>query len=367
MKVVISGYYGFDNIGDDAILLSIIQSLKEYDSRLMITVLSNNPEKTIEQYQVHSVNRWSMKEVFQEIKTADGLISGGGSLMQDVTGKKSIIYYTGVIRIAKFLKVPVFIYAQGMGPFNSSFSKWLVKNTLKKTAITVRDHESKELLKSIGVEHEIEIVPDPVLALKIIPHDSPWWKEQEFSGPVLTVSVRHWPSAVSYKEKIAAALDRIAAKGIRIVFVPMHGKYDAEASAELAKLMKEKSVTAPYDASIEEKISIIMHSDLLFGMRLHALIFAAISNTPFVALSYDPKVDSFAGIMEQKIAGHVSENNWTAESLYEQLSMQLSSLTIEKQKLYRIMGPLQKQAHETAAKSLTYMGSDSGYFVETQN
>ena len=333
MKVVISGYYGFDNVGDDAILLSIIQSLKAYNPEINITVLSNQPESTELQYHVDAINRWSFKEVYQALKEADGLISGGGSLLQDETGIKSIIYYTGIMKIAQFLKVPVFIYAQGMGPIHRTFGKRMVKHALKKTLITVRDNESKQLLEAIGVKKEIEIVPDPVLGLKLAHQEVSWWSEQSFSHPVLTVSVRDWPSTVPFKQKMADVLDQMVQRQVQVVFIPMHGHHDHEASVEVAQLMKEESLIAPFDASIEQKISMIGQADLLVGMRLHALIFAALTNIPFVALSYDPKIDSFAHISGQPIGGHVTKEDWTVESLTSQLSLLLENLDQEKQNL----------------------------------
>nr|WP_316046858.1 polysaccharide pyruvyl transferase family protein [Planococcus glaciei] len=104
MRIVLSGYYGFDNVGDEAILYAIIQSLKEYYPEIGIVVLSNKPEKTARTYGVEAVNRWNVAEVAKAIKAADGLISGGGSLLQDETGRKSIPYYAGVMKIAQFLK-----------------------------------------------------------------------------------------------------------------------------------------------------------------------------------------------------------------------------------------------------------------------
>ncbi|SMB88453.1 Polysaccharide pyruvyl transferase [Desulfonispora thiosulfatigenes DSM 11270] len=87
-KVILSGYYGFNNAGDEAVLYSIIAALRGLDENLEITVLSNNPEHTIKAYQVKAINRWKVKEIYPAIKEADLVISGGGSLLQDVTSKK---------------------------------------------------------------------------------------------------------------------------------------------------------------------------------------------------------------------------------------------------------------------------------------
>ena len=98
MRVVLSGYFGFDNVGDEAILFSIIRALRKLEPSVDITVLSNNPAETAATYGVETVNRWNIGEVRAALKSADGLISGGGSLMQDATSWKSIPYYSAVIK-----------------------------------------------------------------------------------------------------------------------------------------------------------------------------------------------------------------------------------------------------------------------------
>lgn len=196
-----------------------------------------------------------MKEIRQLLKTADGLISGGGSLMQDQTGMKTIPYYAGVIQIAKWLKKPVFVYAQGMGPINHPLSKFIVRTVFNKVEqITVRDRASLALLTEIGVRKETKIVPDPVMGLNGNDFHCDWLESVSLSADsYISVSVRDWPSAVAYKEKIAHSLDELVRQGEQIVFLPMHGEHDFITSQEIAALMKEKSLIAPADLSIEEK------------------------------------------------------------------------------------------------------------------
>ncbi|HHY21718.1 MAG TPA: polysaccharide pyruvyl transferase CsaB [Bacilli bacterium] len=344
MKVVLSGYYGFDNVGDEAILYSIIQALREVDPTIEITVLSNQPEKTAETYGVKAVNRWKLKEVAKVIKQSDGLISGGGSLLQDETGGRSVIYYTGVMLMARFLGKPFFVYAQGMGPLNQTFNQRLTKFAIKKAAkITVRDIESKQLLERIGVKKDIELVPDPVLGICGGDLKSGWLEQIGIDEPFITVSVRDWPSEQPYKERLAHTLDELSSRGYRIVFIPMHGEHDKKSSEDVMKLMKKEAMIAPFDASIEEKIALIRSSHLLIGMRLHALIFATVVHTPFVALSYDPKIDSFARIVEQPVGAHV-EQSWTKDELLNIVEEQLTHDEEARKKL---------ATYEAKAKQLT--------------
>ncbi|WAA12138.1 polysaccharide pyruvyl transferase CsaB [Fervidibacillus halotolerans] len=316
MHFVISGYYGFNNVGDEAILFSIISTLRKRDPHIELTVLSNDPEATKKAYNVNAVNRWKLKEIRRAIRQSDGLISGGGSLLQDKTGFRSIPYYTGIMRIAMFYKKPVYIYAQGIGPISRKFNKWLVRTTLQRTTkITVRDEPSHQLLKDLGVNRDITVVPDPVLGLDAEDFTCSWLENNPISTPFVTVAIRDWPSKFDFKREIAACLDRLVKRGYSIVFVPMHQNVDESASRDVAQFMEEKSTIAPGNLTIEEKIALIGASDLLIGARLHSLIFAAITYTPFLALSYDPKIDAFASSAEQPVIGHVEQGDWNRDSL----------------------------------------------------
>ncbi|WP_010648281.1 polysaccharide pyruvyl transferase CsaB [Oceanobacillus massiliensis] len=353
MHVVISGYYGFDNVGDEAILFSIILALKNIQPDIQITVLSNNPDATKETYKVNAVNRLKIHEVSRAIRNSDGLISGGGSLLQDATGIKSIPYYTGIIKIAKWHRKPVFIYAQGIGPIRRKLCKWIVRNTLQGVeGITVRDKDSQSLLLNLGVKQQSSIVPDPVMILKERNYVSQWLQSQNWNKPFISVSVRNWSSDTGFKRKLAICLDRLALRGYTIVFVPMHGKHDERASRETASFMSAQSYISPGDSTINEKIAIIGMSKLLIGMRLHSLIFSAINYIPFIAISYDPKIDSFAEICEQTIVGHVEKKDWDEDKLYKAVISTLANESDVKEILKNNVNPYKEMAFQTAEKAL---------------
>lgn len=162
-----------------------------------------------------------------------------------------------------------------------------------------------------------------------------------------TVSVRDWPTDKPYKEKIAKCLDQLVRAGHSIVFVPLHGVNDKQTSEETAALMSEKSYISPVDASIEETIAIIGRSRLLIGMRLHSLIFSAVTNTPFIAISYDPKIDAFASVCEQQIAGHAEKDNWDETTLLNEVDSTLENGAMHQGLLQNKMVEFQRDALET--------------------
>ena len=105
-KYIVSGYIGFDNFGDEAIQNVLVKKLKS-EGAGKITLISSNPEKT---KKIHEVDSCGMLKFLPALAKSDVLISGGGSLLQDVTSLKSLIYYLGVIYLALILgkKVEIF-------------------------------------------------------------------------------------------------------------------------------------------------------------------------------------------------------------------------------------------------------------------
>jgi polysaccharide pyruvyl transferase WcaK-like protein len=86
---------------------------------------------------------------------------------------------------------------------------------------------------------------------------------------------------------------------------------------------------------------------LMVGMRLHALIFAAISSTPMIGLSYDPKIDAFLQQVDQPLIGDV-DGNWTSDELIDLMKHQLERSEEEQEKLSTIVGEMRTKANETA-------------------
>jgi len=306
-KVVISGYYGFDNCGDEAILLAMVHCLKNIKRDMRITVLSANPEKTRQLYGVGAVNRWNPFKVVLEILTCRLLISGGGSLLQDVTSAKSPNYYLGVIRIALLLRKKVMIYSQGVGPLSAAKNRLGVSLALNRChAITVRDERSAELLGELGIRRDTPVTCDPVMALCREDVDIGAVKEElrELGifdnthvglSSLLLVAVRCWMDD-RHILPVAEFLDAQVEEGWDVLLVPAHFPEDVDAIAMLSAKMMTRQFCIDRCLSANDFMALVSLADRVFSMRLHGLICAMAMGTPMIGLSYDPKVDAF---MEQ--------------------------------------------------------------------
>lgn len=351
MRVVISGYYGYNNVGDEAILKSIITALRGENPNIDIVVLSNDVEYTEKTYNVKAINRWKMIDIYKELRNSDGLISGGGSLLQDATSNRPVKYYTGIMALAKLAKKPIFIYAQGVGPIDNSFNKKITKYFMQKSNyIALRDEESMELVKSIGVTKDIDIVPDPVMGFDIENFESEIC--DNYGDSFISISVRDWSKATTdFLGKVAKTCDKLIDKGYEVVFLPMHGEHDDQTSKQVVSMMKNNAKVFPYDTSIEEKILCIKKSKLMIGMRLHALIFAASVNTPMIGISYDPKIDSFLKLVNQSCIGSV-DDSWNSDELFKKSITILNNYENEKQKLAVESKLLKESAQKTAKTAI---------------
>ena len=347
MKIVISGYYGFDNLGDEAILKAIITSLKKVDSTIDITVLSNNPAKTQNSYNVKAINRWNLYSIYKNILKSDGLISGGGSLFQDITSSRSVIYYSIIIALAKLARKPVFIYAQGVGPLNKKISRKIVKYFFNKTNyITLRDNESKDLIENIGVNKDIHIVTDPVMGFDF---DKQCKINTISNKSYIVISIRDWNQNESgFLNNIASVCDKIIENGIDVVFVPMHGELDEKVSKHVGQIMKNEPIILSHKLTIEQKVMYIRNAKLMIGMRLHALIFAANVSTPMIGISYDPKIDSYLKLVDQESIGSVTEP-LDVDRLLSLALEKIKNYQKEKVKLERYTHDLKKLASSTAS------------------
>ena len=306
-KVVLSGYFGFDNCGDEAILYSMIHCLKTLEPEVQIVVLSGNPQRTRELYGVKAVDRWKPLQVLGQLLGARLFISGGGSLLQDVTSPRSPKYYLGVLRLAQLLGKRNMVYAQGIGPLNlEANQKKTVKVFEKCTKVILRDENSAKLLKDLGLKKEIQVTCDPVLALttedvglepgrQILEELGILDSKGRKTKPLLVACPRCWKEN-RHLPQLAAILDNQAKTGCDVLLAPAHYPEDMEAIAALSNMMDERVYCVGRRLTATELMSLVANGDKVLSMRLHGLIFAMAFGVPMTAVSYDPKVISF---MEQ--------------------------------------------------------------------
>jgi len=281
-KYVVSGYIGFDNFGDEAIAQVLTNRLKEINAE-KITLISSNPEKTANLYGVDSVG---MLKFFKPILKSDVLISGGGSLLQDLTSLKSLIYYLGIMTTALVFRKKVYIFAQGFTPFRTSVGKFLTKTILKHChKITVRDSKSQELLQDMGINSEL--VADPVFAIKT--------SEPNIRKGV-GVQLRKFPKLS--KDFMHSLADEIVQKfpNQDIKLISLQDSLDYRILETFSHILDSKGVHAEIlkGLSVSEAIEEISKLEYLISMRFHSCLVGAKAGVKVLGINYDIKVQNLA-------------------------------------------------------------------------
>ena len=307
-RIGISGSYGGLNLGDEAILQSIMTQLRA-SVPCEITVFSRDAKDTAARHKVEKsipVRDLSRDEVRPEVAELDLLILGGGGILYD----EAAAIYLREVELAQEHSVPVLVYAVSAGPLHDAAARTLVRDTLSRVdAVTVRERRAQQLLEEVGVR-DIEVTADPAFLLEPepLPEEALQREGLNKNRRLIGFSVREPGSAAPdidethYHALLANAADYMVDRlDADLVFVPMeprqkdtqhcHAVVSKMAHAHQATVLKGEYTSG-------QLLSLISHFDFAVGMRLHFLIFAAINRVPFVALPYSSKVAGFLEDLE---------------------------------------------------------------------
>ena len=349
----ILGYYGFKNSGDDALLYAMINSLREIHPGIKINVLSLNPRETSKIYGVDSLSRYNIFKTHTAIKNSELFILGGGSLIQDATSTKSLLYYLWMVHRSIRMKTPVMLYANGIGPVTKPKNRKLTKIILNRVSlITLRDANSLAELKRLGVNKpESVVTADPVFAAETRnPENAARLLKEAGLGEdekIALFSVRKWHGfSGDFDETFAKMVDYIAEKhGLTPVFLPLHYPFDASVSRNIISKMKHRAHFISGRTDIATTLSIVEKSSLTVAVRLHMLIYATLSGVPGIGIAYDPKVVGFQACINQPSINPDDFSGGSYEKIIDQLLLNSEEIT---KNILESAAQLKEGAKETA-------------------
>lgn len=266
VRLLISGYYGFENFGDEALLAALLANLRDYD----VTVLSGHPEATTDMHGVPAVHRY--RGALGAIARTDALIFGGGGLLQDRTSRRSLAYYTALIHAAKLFRKQVVLLGQSLGPLTSR-GEQQVKRAVTGVPLGVRDEQSFTLAKRLSLTPTY--TPDIALTLPT-PSDL-----HRPNGPVVIVPRADQVEFTALLQRVIPSLTQSGVAVIGAAFQP------SDATSALG-------IEVPVITSPREWHALLAGASLVLSVRLHGVVLALSAGIPAVALSYDPKVAGFA-------------------------------------------------------------------------
>ena len=307
--VVICGAYGRGNAGDDAILEAILQEMRAIDPDMPITVLTKDPKATRLTYRVRTAGRMDVGTWKKAMRHAGLYINGGGSLIQDVTSRRSLWFYLHNIQAAHKAGCKVQMYGCGIGPIHSPANRRRASRVLQRSvdAITLRDTHSAEELEDMGVTRpQVILSADPTVILPAAPAQvvDGILESQGIDphGRYIGFALRPWPGFEAKAAVFGAAADyAYETYGLTPVFLPIERRLDVGAAQLAAQHMKAPHYILPQTGRSDHTIGLFARMQAVVSMRLHALVFSAGQGVPLVGVVYDQKISSFLSYIGQDL------------------------------------------------------------------
>lgn len=284
-KVLVSGYIGFGNFGDEAIFYALSQHLKALN--FDVSVLCKNRKNVQDKYDVCAYDYMNIFQIFFALLRCDILISGGGSLLQNKTSNFSLFYYLFIIFLAKMFNKKVIIFAQGFEPIIGKMPEIILKKVLKLCDfISVRDENSVNYLNTLKINSAL--VSDPVYSLI---QD----KEINKNKDGLIVQLRDFRGMdLKLISNLAKNISRNY-KG-KIGVFSFQDEYDKKICLDFIEELKNNNLEAELikDKTIAETIEILNCAKYVISTRLHGLIVSNALCANTFAICYDEKIKTLA-------------------------------------------------------------------------
>ncbi|MBQ3490806.1 MAG: polysaccharide pyruvyl transferase CsaB [Clostridia bacterium] len=281
--ILICGYYGYGNMGDETLLSVIVRELRRREPSVRICAFSATPEKTKNYHLIDAISRFDFIGIVEKMKHAKILLFGGGNLLQDKTSTHSLLYYTHILRMAKKYGLKILVYANGIGPIVSEHNKMRVKEALALAdSISLRDRDSFLLVKSFDPERKIRLTFDPAILTESSGRACPY--ENYF----VIAPKKTFPDCT---EKLIALVRRLSEKtGLHPVVVSMYDDQDLFYARKIARYSEAAFCKLN---GAEDCISLLESASLLISSRLHGLVYATAAACPMLGYSDDGKLFSY--------------------------------------------------------------------------
>ncbi len=319
--LAIGGYFGCGNLGDDAILQGVLQGLSDLSPDIRVICLSGDARGDRKRLGVRAVGRKNPFAVALALLRSDLFLCGGGSLLQNATGDRSLLYYLSLLRLSRRLGTKPILFAAGIGPIYTDAMQKAVRTTLTLCPyISLREPDSKDLLEGLGLDPaRLHLGADPAFLLPMPPPQRTsallWAHGIAPSTPYLCIVLKGGRAQEDVRRLVLAAArvlcHRHALLPILLVF---DAKQDKKATHAAQKTLHGCKIHLSEAADAK---AVLAGAAVTLSMRLHALILATAVRTPALGIPSDPddgKIASFARLSAQD---HIAYEQLTVAAIVE--------------------------------------------------
>ena len=293
--VLLVGYYGSKNAGDDAVMRACAGRILENNDDLCVCAVSAHPRRTERESGLRAVSRYDLFAIRKAIRGCRAVVFGGGSLLQDSTSLRSLRYYTAILSYAQKKGKKTYLYANGMGPIKTSRGRALCRKVLPKIDFaTLRDSRSRELFLSLGGEN-CKVSADAAFERKDYSGDLAYDCRERLGiakEKYFVVAARELDG--KDEEKLERSLLSLCVERRTVGEVPVFAVFQHSHDYKLARKLADLcGGTVADNFGFSELCALEGDACFTIGMRYHSIV-ASAGKCPTIALSYDPKVSNLA-------------------------------------------------------------------------
>ena len=281
--ILICGYYGYGNMGDETLLSVITRELRRLKPSIRLCALSGDPQKTKMLHRVDAVARFDPDQIAKAMDRSKLLLFGGGNLLQDKTSTHSLLYYTHILRMAKKRGLGIFIYANGIGPLHGEENRKRTVEALRLAdSISLRDPHSFSFVRNLRLNKPLRLTFDPAILTEKADFPIP-------QGNYFAVVPKR--ASPSFLQAVSDMIRLLSQKtGLSPILVSL---YDRQDMASVRRLAAQTNAQIYFPKNAGECVTLFSSARLVISSRLHALIYAAAAVCPMMGYSDDKKLFSY--------------------------------------------------------------------------
>ncbi len=328
VTLTVGGYFGCGNLGDDAILLGLLEELRLLAPDVRVRALTGNPTLDRKRFGILCFSRTSLFSVRRALKQCDGFLCGGGSLLQNITSHRSLLYYLSLLRFSQSC-CPTVLYACGIGPLLGETAGRQCKHTLNRCSyISLRDESSLLLLQRLGVRAELlHLGADAALFLPPPP------KGREFAilHRYRQAMGQKYLAVILRDMKADSFLFRILSGSIRTVcqqfgWTPLFLCMDQKHDRAITRLAAQRLGGIAIEAEEASDVTALLRaSEVAISLRLHGMILASTVGTPTLGISVDEREQKLSSFAKRTCLPILSQNELTVAATVEALETLVTS------------------------------------------
>ena len=289
--VMLCGYYGRHNLVDDMSLRALSDNLKNVCGVTKKVIITTEVKPSREDPDTVFIHRFNLPKIYRYMKKCRMFILGSGSILQDATSSRSMVYYLHVLKKALSLCLRTMLYSNGVGPINRERHRVRTTELLNKVMkIMVRDRKSVEFLREMGVRNpNIELAADETFTMdkSLFLREYPLENSKKYLG----INLRNLNIDEQFIEHFAEFIDAAAKQyGLTPLLLPVQYEQDIPILKRVSDRLICDHVLITQKLEHEKTLSILSQCEVSVLERLHAIIFSSVFGKPFIAIDYDPKV-----------------------------------------------------------------------------